>query len=105
MYSSREEIKAELLENADQIRDNGGEDNLGDWVDGFCSPYYSDTLKDWVEMDDEHRDTWKELGYNANKNDGGILDLMAVDVWCFYDQLTREVWAEIEEEREESESD
>jgi hypothetical protein len=103
MYTTREEIKAELLENAEQIRDNG--DNLAEWVDGFCSPYYSDTLKDWVDMDDEYRDRWKEFGYDANRNDGGILQLMAVDVWFYYDELTRQVWAEIEEEREAEDND
>jgi hypothetical protein len=105
MYTTRETIKEELLDNAEQIRERGGEDALAEWVDNYLSPYYSDTIQDWLDLPNEYCDRWKELGYDANRNDGGILQLMAVDVWFYYDDLTREVWAEIEEEREESESD
>ena len=103
MYTTRETIKAELLENAEQIEQDT--DRLSEWVDGYCPVYYSDTLKDWTEMPSDYCDRWKELGYDANRNDGGILQLMAVDVWFYYDELTREVWAEIEEEREEADND
>jgi len=105
LYTTRETINEELLDNAEQIRERGGEDGLSEWVDGYCPVYYSDTIQDWREMPNEYCDRWKELGYDANRNDGGILQLMAVDVWFYYDELTRQVWAEIEEEREEADND
>ena len=99
MYTTRDWLKTELLDNADNIRQQPYiEDALSQWADSITPVYYSDTIKDWVEMPSEYMDRWKELGYDANRNEGGILDLMAVDVWFYYDNLTREVWAEIESE-------
>lgn len=97
MYFTREEIKRELVSHREEIT----EDNLPEWADGFVPVYYSDILKDWTEMPSEYADQWKEYGYDTQRNDGGIMNLMQIDLVFYYLQLTQEVWEEIQNEREE----
>lgn len=93
MYFTDKEIREELTAHAEEIRQNP--DSLDEWADGFTPVYYSDIIKDWCELPREAENAWKELGYDANRNDGGILQLMAVDLTIYNLERTRRIWQQI----------
>jgi hypothetical protein len=104
MLSNRKEIKEYLLEEIDQIKEsNYPEDLVTELADSLIPIYYSDILKDWTDLDWEFCDRWKEYGYDTQKNDGGIMKLMQVDLSFYYIETALSVWEEIKKELEEGE--
>lgn len=100
MFSSTTQIKETLLENLDQLLNSKDEEAaIAELADGFVPVYYSDIMKDWIQLPEEHSDKWKELGYDANRNEGGILRLMQMDLIFYYLELTQDLWAEIKKEQ------
>ena len=103
MYWTREEIKKELLDNREQIEQSAyPEDLLDEYADGFIPVYNHEIIKDWIEMGSEYCDRWKEEGYDTQRNEGGIIQLMAVDLAFYYLEITREIWEEIQKESAEN---
>jgi hypothetical protein len=102
MYFTREEIKIELTNKYDEITNSYRDidDALAEFADSFVPVYNNDIIKDWVELPSEHSDRWKELGYDANRNEGGIIALMQMDMVLYYLEQTRNIWDEIEKEKE-----
>jgi hypothetical protein len=93
MYFSRDEIKADLVSRFDEISgDSYPEDRLAETADGYVPVYYGDIIKDWAEMPSEFNDSWLEFGEDASR---GIVRLMSVDLFAYYESLTRAVWDEI----------
>lgn len=99
MYWTREEIKKELLENREQIEQSSyPEDLIAEYADGFVPIYNHEIIKDWTELPAELSDRWKEYGYDTQKNEGGIIQLMQVDLCFYYLELAQEIWEEIKKE-------
>jgi hypothetical protein len=101
---TREEIKEYLLEEIDQIKEsNYPEDLVTELADSLIPIYYSEIIKEWIQLDSEFMDRWKEYGYDTQKNEGGIMKLMQVDLSFYYIETALSVWEEIKKEQEEGE--
>ncbi len=53
----------------------------------------------------EESDQWKEYGYDTQRNEGGIISLMQVDLVFYYLKLGREAWEEIKTQLEGANND
>jgi hypothetical protein len=105
MLTTKEEIKKELLDNIEQLKDNPhAEDLVADFADGYVPIYNNRIIEEWVALPMEDSDQWKEYGYDTQRNGGGIIDLMQVDLIFYYLQLANEAWEEIKTELEEKEN-
>jgi hypothetical protein len=99
--TTREEIRSEILENLSYLKETPyPEDMIQELADSNTPIYYSDVLAEWQQMPSEYNDKWKEYGYDANKNEGGILALMQIDLTFYYLDAFQEVWEEIKEEED-----
>lgn len=106
MPSTRKEIKEYLLDEIDQIKESSyPEDLVTELADSLIPIYYSEIMKEWVNLDSEFCDRWKEYGYDTQKNEGGIMQLMQVDLSFYYIETALSVWEEIKKELEEGESE
>lgn len=106
MLSTREEIKKILSEEIDQIKESSyPEDLVTELADSLIPIYYSEIIKEWIQLDSEFMDRWKEYGYDTQKNEGGIMQLMQVDLSFYYIETALNVWEEIKKELEEEEAD
>jgi hypothetical protein len=102
--SSKAEIKEELRRNLAQLTEYPAkaDDLVAEIAEGFAPVYNSDIMTEWALLPMEDSDAWKEWGYDANTNTGGILQLMAVDLLIYYLNMGREAWAELQIEIEET---
>lgn len=101
MYSSREGIREVLLENYQRLISSPAlEEDLADLADRFVPVYANEIMKDWIQLPDSESDKWKELGYDANRNEGGILRLMQMDLIFYYLEETNEIWHEVKKEKQ-----
>ena len=105
MLTTKEEIKKELLDNLQQLKDNPhAEDLVAEFADGWVPVYNNQIIQQWVSLPMEESDQWKEYGYDTQRNEGGIISLMAIDLVFYYLKLANEAWEEIKTELEEKES-
>jgi hypothetical protein len=103
---TREEIKEYLLDEIDQIKESSyPEDLVTELADSLIPIYYSEIIKEWIQLDSEFMDRWKEYGYDTQKNEGGIMKLMQVDLSFYYIETALSVWEEIKNELEAEESE
>jgi hypothetical protein len=103
---TREEVKKYLLDEIDQLKEaTYPEDMVAEIADSLIPIYYSEIIKEWIRLDSEFMDRWKEYGYDTQKNEGGILQLMQVDLSFYYIETALSVWEEIKKELEEGESE
>jgi hypothetical protein len=102
-YEYRKAIQEELLERFDEISNHAyGEDLLNEMVDSWIPVYNGDIIALWSkEMPNDFDDSWKEQGYDGYTNGLNIVGLMRVDVYNWLSALIRELWNEIETEKEE----
>jgi hypothetical protein len=101
MYFTREEIQQELINKQEEIINSRDIDEaLAQFADSFVPIHKNEIMKDWVELPSEHCDRWKELGYDANRNEGGIIALMEMDLVLYYLEITRIIWEQIEQDDE-----
>lgn len=92
------ERKTELLEYP-----NREDDTLSEIADNLTPIYYLDILSEWTELPMADMDAWKEWGYDANRNEGGIFELMKIDLVIYYLAKVWEYWEEMKSELEEEE--
>jgi len=105
MLTTKEEIKKELLDNLEQLKDNPyAQDLVAEFADGYVPIYNNHIIEQWVSLPMEESDQWKEYGYDTQRNEGGIISLMAIDLVFYYLKLANEAWEEIKTELEEKES-
>jgi hypothetical protein len=105
MLTTKEEIKKELLDNIEQLKDNPhAEDLVAEFADSWVPIYNNHIIEQWVALPMEESDQWKEYGYDTQRNEGGIISLMQVDLVFYYLKLGREAWEEIKTQLEEEES-
>lgn len=91
------EIRADLLDAYDEIRGAAFPDDLlVERADGYVPVYNNEIIKDWQEMPSEFDDAWLEFGEDASR---GIVRLMSVDLFCYYESQTRAIWDEIVAEK------
>ena len=105
MNFTREEIKADLLENhLEQLLEHAyPEDFLSELADGYLPIFYDKILKDWTQMPSEFDDSWQDCGLPSAKTEEiTILGLMTIDLFNYYQSITNEIWREIVLEREEA---
>lgn len=96
MYFTREEIKDELGRNWEQLSQMPDpSDLIAELADGFVPVYSAQIIKDWAEMPHEFDDQWKDYGYDTQRNEGGIVKLMQVDLYFYYLQMTEEIYREM----------
>ena len=94
MYFELDEIKALISDEYTETT----EDALSEIADTVTPVYYSDVIKDWAEMPSEFNDSWKEYGYNTDLLEGGILSLMAADLYFYNFARVQAIWSELKEE-------
>ena len=71
------------------------EDFLAELAESELPIYNNEIIQEWVELPHEDRDQWKELGYDTQRNEGGILQLMIVDLAIYYNRKFSLIWEEI----------
>jgi hypothetical protein len=74
------------------------EDVLAELADAEVPAYNNEVIQDWVQLPMDQSDQWKELGYDTQRNEGGILRLMAVDLAIYYSRKFAELWEEVKAE-------
>lgn len=97
---SKQDIKEELMRNLEQLTEypSKAEDLVSQISECFAPVYNSDIIREWTELPMDYSDRWKEYGYDANRNEGGIIQLMAIDLVFYYLEIGQEAWAEVQVE-------
>tara|TARA_R110000803_G_scaffold107000_5_gene175144 strand:+ start:310 stop:612 length:303 start_codon:yes stop_codon:yes gene_type:complete len=95
------EIKAELIENLQYLKETPyPEDMVAELADSNVPIYNGDVIRTWQEMPSDFDDRWKDYGYDTQKNEGGIVKLMQIDLTFYYLEQFSAIWEEIKEEEE-----
>ena len=90
------EIKEQVKEQEAKIRSQKHpEDYLNELADGYLPIYDGDIISEWVALPVEDSDQWKELGYDTQRNEGGIISLMKIDLLVYYIRQFARAWEEI----------
>lgn len=102
MLTTKQEIKEELQRQLNYLLDNAnmGDELAGEIASGFTPVYTNEIIQEWTQLPLSESDKWKELGYDANRNEGGIVQLMAVDLELYYLELGQKAWEELKQEIE-----
>jgi hypothetical protein len=102
-YEYRLAIQEELLGRYEEISESPyGEDLLNEMTDSWVPVYNGEIIALWSnEMPNEWDDSWKELAYDGYTNGLNIVGLMRIDIYNWLSALVREIWDEIEEQKEE----
>lgn len=96
-----EEIKNQIREELGSLLENPyAEDALAEMADAEVPVYNHLIIQEWCELPTDARDEWKELGYDTQRNEGGILRLMSVDLSIYYLRQFDQAWQELKEEHE-----
>jgi hypothetical protein len=91
------DIKADLLDNWAHFADMPYcQDLITELAESAIPIYYSQIIKDWQEMPNEYTDSWKET--TEATNDSTIYSLMGVDLYNYYQDTYRQVYAELKQE-------
>lgn len=94
--STYEEIKKQVTDEMEQLKERTyPEDLLNEFADSETPIYYSEIIKEWVELPSEYCDRWKELGFDTQRNDGGITTLMQLDLFFYYQEQFQRAWEEL----------
>jgi len=95
------EIKAEIMDNLEQLKDNPyPEDLLNELADSNTPIMNNDIIREWQEMPSDYDDGWQQYGMEETFWQGGIIELMRVDLALYYQDKFREIWEEVKEEQE-----
>jgi hypothetical protein len=94
--STYEDILAEVTGELEELKNSPyPEDRLTEWADGFVPIYTSEIVKEWFDLPISARDEWQEYGAMPDK---GITDLMAIDLYMYYQALFSQAYAELTEQ-------
>jgi hypothetical protein len=100
MLTTYNEIKAQLIDEWDSVR----ESRLHEYAEDYTPVYYSQIAKDWQELPMENSDEWKRYGIDISE-DTTIFSLMATDLHLYYFALVEKAFAEITEEKQQEENE
>jgi hypothetical protein len=96
-----EEIKNRITAELPALLSNPyAEDTIAELADAEVPVYDNEIIQDWVLLSSDDSDQWKELGYDTQKNEGGIVRLMAIDLAIYYVRQFDRAWTEIKAENE-----
>jgi hypothetical protein len=94
-------IRAEIIENLEYLKETPyPEDMIAELADSSVPVYNNHIIEQWQEMPSSYDDRWKDYGFDTQKNDGGIVALMQVDLTFYYLEFYDEIWQEIKAEQE-----
>ena len=97
--TTRAEIKAEILDHLEQLRESQyPEDLLRELAESNTPIYYSGIISEWQEMPSEFDNGWQEFGFDESFQSGGIYSLMAIDLQLYYESQFLEIWEEVKSE-------
>jgi len=97
--TTRAEIKAEILDHLEQLRETQyPEDLLNELAESNTPIMYGDIISEWQEMPSEFDNGWQEYGFDESFQSGGIYSLMAVDLQLYYESQFLEIWEEVKSE-------
>jgi hypothetical protein len=105
MRFTKDEIKKDLLDNWENITDNPyPEDALGEYADGYLPTYTNEIIAEWAEMPSEFDNSWQGGGFpSSTVREVTITELMTIDLYNYYRQVTENAYNEILSEEEEIE--
>jgi hypothetical protein len=93
------EIKGRITRSLSELLGNPyAEDVIAELADAEVPVYNNEVIQDWVQLPMDQSDQWKELGYDTQRNEGGILQLMTVDLAIYYSRKFSEIWEEVKVE-------
>jgi hypothetical protein len=96
----KKELRTEIEKDYATLEDI--KDRSGEWIDGYLPVYYNKIVEEWQEMPSEYNDRGAlELG----AGEGGIYNLMSLDLYLYYTDLFNEAVEELEEELAEQEEE
>lgn len=99
MITTREQIKSEILDHLEQLRETQyPEDLLRELAESNTPIMYGDIISEWQEMPGEFDNGWQEFGFDESFQSGGIYSLMAIDLQLYYEAQFVEVWEEVKSE-------
>jgi hypothetical protein len=99
MYFDNSDIKGDILDHWEQLTEKAyPEDLLTELAESACPVYYSDIIKDWQEMPNEFTDSWQE--FTEATQGTTIFTLMGWDLWNYYQDAYRKVFAEVSQDKE-----
>ena len=99
MITTREQIKSEILDHLEQLRETQyPEDLLRELAESNTPIMYGDIISEWQEMPTEFDNGWQEFGFDESFQSGGIYSLMAIDLQLYYEAQFVEVWEEVKNE-------
>ena len=97
--TTRAEIKAEILDHLEQLRESQyPEDLLTELAESNTPIMYHDIISEWQQMPSEFDNGWQMYGFDESFESGGIYSLMAIDLQLYYDSQFLEVWEEVKSE-------
>jgi hypothetical protein len=100
------DIKAEIMENLEYLKETPyPEDMIAELADSRLPIYNHEVIREWQELPDSACDQWTDYGYDTQKNEGGIIQLMLVDLTFYYLEEYNSVWQEIKESLESEDED
>ena len=93
MAYTKAEIKA-VLKTAIKNQTQSNEDMVHELADSFVPVYYNEIIAEWQAMPHKYDNAWQELGASAKNT---ITQLMSIDLYLYYLDLTRKAFDEIVE--------
>lgn len=97
--TTRDQIKAEILDHIEQLRETQyPEDLLRELAESNVPIMNGDIISEWQDMPYEFDNGWQEFGFDESFQSGGIYSLMAVDLQLYYESQFLEVWEEVKSE-------
>jgi len=97
--TTRDQIKAEILDHIEQLRETQyPEDLLRELAESNVPIMNGDIISEWQDMPYEFDNGWQEFGFDESFQSGGIYSLMAIDLQLYYESQFLEVWEEVKSE-------
>lgn len=94
--STYSEILETVTEQLDELKEQKyPEDYLTELADGYVPIYTESVVSEWFELEVSDRDAWQDFGVMPDK---GITDLMAIDLYVYYQGLFSRAYAELTDE-------
>lgn len=94
------EIKDRINESLAELQNHlYPEDVIAEIADSEIPVYNNEVIAEWIELPMDRTDQWQEFGYDTQHNDGGILELMRVDLAIYYVQEFARVWEDVKAAR------
>lgn len=99
MLQTKDSIREDLLRDWNYIEEAVYPDDfISEYADSAVPVYTNDIIADWTAMPQEYDNIGKDL---VASEDSGIVQLMVADLYVYYSELYREVYAEILAEMQE----